>query len=72
MKTITRSVIAPNKDSEIDKNKILFSPSEVADLLLQIYEFRDYNIRLTEIYSGVLQLIVGDSIYQIAEENVSR
>ena len=68
MKTITRSVISPGKDSTEDENRLLFTPSEVIELLLQIHELRGFDIRMGEIYRGVYQIIVGDSIYHIAEE----
>ena len=47
------------------EDKYVFSSSELLGLLLLLRELRDYQITLTEIFDGGLQLTIGNSIYQI-------
>ncbi len=47
------------------KDTILFTPAAVLSLLMQITELQDKNIDFVESLNGKLQLIIGDSTYDI-------
>ena len=63
MKALTTATKIPT-DFE---NKYTFNASEVLGLLLQLRELRDYEITLSEIFDGGIQLKIGGSVYQIFE-----
>lgn len=44
---------------------ILFTPASLIDLLSKIDELADLNISLTESLDGNIQLVIGDSVYDI-------
>ena len=47
---------------------IIFTPAALFDLLNQIDELADYNIEMKEASDDKLQLIIGDSTYEISSE----
>ena len=73
MKTLSKSITTANKIYSDYEEKYLFNASEVLGLFLQIKELREYQISLTEIFDGAIQLTIGNSVYQIylmADEDV--
>jgi len=65
MKTLSKSITTANRIYSNHEDKYIFNASEILGLLLQIRELREYAISLTEIFDGGVQLIIGDSVYQI-------
>ena len=65
MKTLSKSITTANRIPSDYEDRYIFNSSEILGLLLQIKELREYHISLSEIYSGAIQLVIGDSIYQI-------
>jgi len=65
MKALTKSITTANRIPTDYEEKFLFTPSEVLGLLLQLKELRQYQISLSEIFDGAIQIVVGDSLYQI-------
>ena len=65
MKTLSKSITTANRIVSDYSDKYLFNLSEVLGLLLQLKELRDYQISMTEIYDGAIQLVIADSLYQI-------
>ncbi len=48
---------------------IIFTPASILELLNQIDELKDYQLGISETIDGKLQLVVGDSTYEIDTEN---
>jgi len=67
MKTLSKNITTVNRIISDYENKYLFNASEVLSLLLLLRELREYNISLTEIFDGAIQLTIGNSIYQILQ-----
>ena len=65
MKSISKSLTTASKILSDYEDKYLFNASEVLSLLLQLKELREYQISLTEIFDGAIQLKIGGSVYQI-------
>ena len=65
MKRLIKSVQASSNISVSSEDKYVFTPLEILDLLMQIKELRSYGINVSEVMEGVLQFIIGDSIYEI-------
>lgn len=51
---------------------IVFTPAAILDMLSQIDELRDYDLSIAETLDGKLQIIVGDSIYNIETDNAEQ
>lgn len=66
MKRIRRTT-EPIKASHGTGYGYLFTADEVTHLLAQMDELRDYPISIDESSTGALQIIVGDSVYQIMD-----
>ena len=65
MKTLSKNITAVNRIISDYEDKYIFNASEVLGLLLLLRELREYQISLTEIFDGGLQLTIGNSFYQI-------
>ena len=65
MKRLRKSITA---SSGIDQTYGMFTASEVASFLSQIEELKGYPVSLYD-EGGVLQFVIGDSIYTIVEAN---
>lgn len=50
--------------------ELIFTPAGVLDLLLQIEELSEYDIGITETLDGNLQLQIGESFYELADDDV--
>lgn len=53
-------------------NSIVFTPAAILDLLSQITELDGKELAINETLDGKLQLTVGDSVYQIEDENSTK
>lgn len=51
--------------------EIVLTPAALLDLLTQIDELKDKDIGVTQGLDGMLQLQIGDSIYEITEDNAT-
>lgn len=51
-------------------DEIVFTPAAVLNLLTQIEELKDYNIEINDGVEGRLQVIVGDSVYEVDTNNI--
>ena len=67
MKKYRRRITA---NTNINNNRPMFTPSDVALLLSCIQELNGYPISLNESPEGVLEFIIGDSIYEFADDSV--
>lgn len=52
-------------------NELVFTPAAVLDLLSQIDELKNVDVGITETFDDKLQVVVGDSIYEIENSNVT-
>ena len=51
--------------------EIVLTPAALLDLLTQIDELKDKDIGVTQGLDGMLQLQIGNSIYEIREDNAT-
>lgn len=51
----------------ISTNGCIFTPNEVAQLLMQINELRGYDISFKETADGVAHFTIGDSVYSVMD-----
>ena len=69
MKSLLKNLTTASRILNDYDQKYLFTASEVLSLLLQIRELRNYQIGMTEIFDGGLQISLtttdGTSIYQV-------
>lgn len=65
MKRLRKSVTASN---DIDQTYGMFTASEVASFLSQIEELKSYPVSLYD-EDGILEFVIGDSIYTVVEAN---
>jgi hypothetical protein len=49
--------------------ELLFTPAALLDILVKIDELQDYDIGITETLDGILQLVIGDSIYELSVDD---
>lgn len=61
MKRLIKSVNA----ATVYEDKCMFTPTDVVNLLKHIEELKNYDITLTENREGTLEIIIGESIYQV-------
>ena len=47
----------------------VFTPASILDLLSQIKELEDYDLSVYETLDGEIQIQIGDSFYQITDQN---
>lgn len=52
-------------------DELLFTPAAVLDLLSKIDELKDVDVGITETLDDRLQITVGDSIYEIEDDNAT-
>lgn len=52
-------------------SNILFTPASLMDLLSKIDELNDYDIGVTETLDDKLQIVIGDSIYVIDDNDAT-
>ena len=67
MRSLSKSITTANRipSDYFDSDKYWFNASELLGLLLLLRELREYQISLTEIFDGGLQLTIDNSVYQI-------
>lgn len=65
MKSLSKAITTSNRIRTNYEDKYKFNASELLGLLLQLSELRDYKITISEIYDGAIQIVIGESIYQI-------
>jgi len=65
MKLLSKSITTANRIPTDYEDKYIFNASELLGLLLQVKELRQYSISLSEVFDGAIQLVIGDSFYQI-------
>ena len=51
----------------INSNRCVFTPNEVAQLLMQINELQGYDISFKETADGTAHFTIGDSIYSVMD-----
>lgn len=51
----------------INSNRCVFTPNEVAQLLMQINELQGYDISFEETEDGAAHFTIGDSIYSVMD-----
>lgn len=51
-------------------DQLLFTPAALLDFLIQIEELKDKDINVAEGLDGSLQITIGDSAYEISNDNV--
>jgi hypothetical protein len=72
MKRLLKAVSPPSEIETADKdNKYDFTYVDLVDILRQIEELKNYNVAV-RMEEGMLQLAVGDSIYEISEVKSKR
>ena len=67
----TTTADEPDEKPNEKKNKKDFTFTDLVDIMLQIEELKDYNVAIRS-DKGVLQLAVGDTVYEVSPVQENR